>query len=149
MGQGNKTNHPRKYSLNEDFFETIDSEAKAYWLDFLAADGHISDKAIILKLHNRDKTHVEKFRDALNSNAPITEAKDVPASYINLCSKKLVEGFRIFALKNINSKTKIVPTKSIYRISFGGSRNFNKLVKILYSDCSIALERKLRIATIY
>jgi predicted transcriptional regulator len=32
----------RKHSFNEDFFENIDSEAKAYWLGFIYADGSVS-----------------------------------------------------------------------------------------------------------
>ena len=31
---------PRKYSLDETFFETIDSEDKAYFLGLLYADGY-------------------------------------------------------------------------------------------------------------
>ena len=31
----------KKYTFNEDFFEVIDSELKAYWLGFIYADGNI------------------------------------------------------------------------------------------------------------
>ena len=36
-----KGNHYRKYFHNENFFETIDTEEKAYWLGFMFADGYI------------------------------------------------------------------------------------------------------------
>ena len=36
-----KGNHYRKYFHQEDFFETIDTEEKAYWLGFMFADGYI------------------------------------------------------------------------------------------------------------
>lgn len=39
-----KGNHYRKYFHNEDFFEVIDTEEKAYWLGFMFADGYILSK---------------------------------------------------------------------------------------------------------
>lgn len=39
-----KGNHYRKYFHNENFFENIDTEEKAYWLGFMFADGYISEK---------------------------------------------------------------------------------------------------------
>ena len=30
-----------EYNYNEKYFETIDSEHKAYWLGFLYADGYV------------------------------------------------------------------------------------------------------------
>lgn len=44
--QGIKTtkgNHHRIYHHNEDYFENIDNEHKAYWLGFIFADGHITN----------------------------------------------------------------------------------------------------------
>ena len=34
-----KNNHGRKNNFNEDYFESIDTEHKAYWLGFIYADG--------------------------------------------------------------------------------------------------------------
>lgn len=39
-----KGNHYRKYFHQEDFFENIDTEEKAYWLGFMFADGYITNK---------------------------------------------------------------------------------------------------------
>ena len=41
----------KKYTANYNFFEKIDTEEKAYWLGFIAADGHVSrgDQVIIYK----------------------------------------------------------------------------------------------------
>lgn len=33
---------PRPYAVNQDYFATIDTEEKAYWLGFIAADGCVS-----------------------------------------------------------------------------------------------------------
>lgn len=62
----------KKNSCEDRYFETIDSEEKAYWLGFLAADGCVRDgrqKSVILKLADKDKDHLCKFRDAVKSNA--------------------------------------------------------------------------------
>lgn len=53
--------------FNENFFDKINSEEKAYWLGFLYADGAISssDNTIELSLQSKDIHHLEKFRDNL------------------------------------------------------------------------------------
>jgi hypothetical protein len=61
------------YSVDESFFERIDSEPKAYWLGFLSADGTIGNNFISLKLTASDRDHLEKFKRALQSDHRITE----------------------------------------------------------------------------
>ena len=66
-----KGNHP---TCNEDFFETIDTEEKAYWLGFLFGDGWISTNIkhssdlVGLALRVEDEGHIVKFQKAINSN---------------------------------------------------------------------------------
>jgi hypothetical protein len=61
----------RKYAVDETFFDVIDTEAKAYWLGFLTADGTIGDNHITLGLQEQDVPHLHKFTDSLQSNHPI------------------------------------------------------------------------------
>lgn len=63
----------RKYTFNESFFSTIDTEAKAYWLGFLYADGyHKEDKRLIsLTLQAKDGYMLERLREDLGANHPI------------------------------------------------------------------------------
>lgn len=73
----------RKNMLNESYFETIDTESKAYWLGFLFADGcvrKIHDKngrskggSVELTLKAADKYHIQNFLDDISSNAPISD----------------------------------------------------------------------------
>lgn len=65
----------RKYSLNESFFESIDTEEKAYWLGFITADGNIttSGGAVKIVLQRRDIEHLRKFAMALNYTGRIIE----------------------------------------------------------------------------
>lgn len=61
------------YSVNENFFELIDTEEKAYWLGFLYADGYNSQKSICLRLQlqNIDIEHIKKFQKSIDSNHKI------------------------------------------------------------------------------
>lgn len=53
----------RKYKLNEKFFETIDTEEKAYFLGFLFADGYINESLFMvdLTLHQQDTDILKTF----------------------------------------------------------------------------------------
>lgn len=68
-------------NLDEHFFDKIDSEEKAYWLYFLAADGNLSKKnyVIQLTLAEIDKDHVVKFAQAIRSKAKIALRRRVRA----------------------------------------------------------------------
>lgn len=57
---------PHKKKINENVFEKIDTEEKAYWLGFLYADGSISSgkrNDIELSLQLSDKEHLQKFKN--------------------------------------------------------------------------------------
>lgn len=60
-----KTSH-----INENIFDTIDTEEKAYWLGFLFADGYVSSRSytIELALSSVDKDHIEKFKKFLQDD---------------------------------------------------------------------------------
>jgi len=49
--------------FNENIFDTIDTEEKAYWLGFIFADGYISsrDNQFEISLTVDDKSHLDKF----------------------------------------------------------------------------------------
>jgi len=53
----------RKYDINENFFETIDSEEKAYFLGFLYADGYINENLgmVDLTIHKQDVEILDIF----------------------------------------------------------------------------------------
>ncbi len=62
-------NGRRKYSLNETYFDTIDTPNKAYILGFLYADGYnsLDKQTISLSLQEEDKMILEAMRNELNS----------------------------------------------------------------------------------
>jgi len=57
----------RKYKLNENYFETIDTEHKAYFLGLLYADGcnHLNRTCVSLELQEEDSYLLETFSDAI------------------------------------------------------------------------------------
>jgi hypothetical protein len=61
----------RIYNINENFFDKIDSEEKAYIFGFICSDGHVSDKQIIFKIKESDKDILYKIRNCFGSNVPI------------------------------------------------------------------------------
>ena len=53
----------RKYSINKNYFDAIDTENKAYWLGFISADAGMGKKDYSLRfnLGSVDFHHLEKF----------------------------------------------------------------------------------------
>ena len=106
----------RKYQLDINTFETIDTNEKAYWLGFIAADGcnyeRSSNASIILNIHQRDKEHLEKFRKFVNGkDLEIKEyiqntgfSNNTPMCKIVINSKKMSQDL---------SNKGIVPKKSL------------------------------------
>ena len=63
----------RKYPLNEDFFDSINSEEKAYFLGLLYADGCNTPKVgkIMIGLSEKDKEILVTFQSSLGYNRPL------------------------------------------------------------------------------
>lgn len=63
------TGGQRHHSIDESFFETIDSEEKAYWVGFILADGCINDFkgwTLVVSLQLGDINHLRKLQAALS-----------------------------------------------------------------------------------
>lgn len=63
----------RKYTLNQNYFDQIDTHEKAYWLGFLFADGynHETRGEVKLCLKKDDGPHIQAFLTAIGSNQPL------------------------------------------------------------------------------
>lgn len=71
---GNKS-HFFKYNKNNFYFQNIDSEDKAYFLGWIASDGHVRRKRFTIKLSDKDYYILKTFSEMLNSNIPIHHKK--------------------------------------------------------------------------
>lgn len=75
---------------HQDFFSNIDSEGKAYFLGFFAADGCLycpkGNKQYIIKftLAKEDREILEKFKICLNTNKPIFQLTINNRDYVTL-----------------------------------------------------------------
>lgn len=69
----------KKYSLNENYFDEIDNEEKAYILGLYFADGYNNRKRnnIVLNLQERDKDILDKIKDKIEYSGPLLYDKKI------------------------------------------------------------------------
>lgn len=61
----------RRYDCDHHYFDAIDTEAKAYWLGFLMADGCVTSGYVKLGLARKDSDHVGAFTAAVRAGNPV------------------------------------------------------------------------------
>ncbi len=111
----------RKYLINENYFESIDKQNKAYWLGFLMADGYNSGKYIRVDI--QDEGHLEKLRNEIFIN------NDMPVrTKINKINNKIIYYLTIQNKKIVNDceKLGIVKRKSFITKYPNISEKYNK-----------------------
>lgn len=109
------TTNRNKHKFNENFFEVIDTEEKAYWLGFILADGSIDDirNRISIGLAHEDEQHLYKFKQSLQAENPIyfyyaknnVTQKSYPTNDFVISSKKMIDDLKnhnIFSNKTKN-----------------------------------------------
>lgn len=96
-------NHYRKYTHNENFFEVIDNQIKAYWLGFMFADGYITNKSndygqdqFGICISEIDIKLLEDFIQDLSATNPINRVPHYGTDYndclrVHLTSQKTVD----------------------------------------------------------
>ena len=112
----------RRYSVNDKFFDNIDSEVKAYWLGFLFADGYIRERksgnSLEMKLSLKDKDHLKKFRTHVESNHQIKESK-TKVKYKNGVSESSMCHLAIYSSSIVQSiKKHGIHSKKTFTIQF-------------------------------
>jgi hypothetical protein len=82
-----KANYRRAYSVDDNYFENIDSQKKAYWLGWLITDGYVVSKLntkrqgihttnhIGLHLQKTDYSVLEELKTELKATYPISTRK--------------------------------------------------------------------------
>jgi DNA-binding Lrp family transcriptional regulator len=88
----------RKYKINENFFQKIDTREKAYILGLLLADGHRCKnvKQIRLKLQEQDKQILEQIKLVMDYDKPLNYEKRKEESHQNtysliICNSKICD----------------------------------------------------------
>lgn len=91
-----RRNRTNKYKMDLDFFDSIDTEAKAYFLGLMFSDGSVSKNQFYIKLHDEDI--IQKFRQALKCEAPIRYIEKPRKAYVfevscqQLCNQLIKHG---------------------------------------------------------
>jgi hypothetical protein len=88
----------RVYSINEDYFKSVDDHWKAYWLGFMLADGSLSKYGLSITLQRRDHSHLEQMAIHMGFTGSVKKVtvkntrtgKSHPASRLDIWSKRLV-----------------------------------------------------------
>src|SRR5574344_1663522 len=95
-----------RYTLNEDYFEKIDTEEKAYWLGYLYADGYIgNDKINNIVLTSIDIEHMSLFTKAIDLTIKPRLDENAggfigskPQARVNFSNKKMCKDLRRYGL---------------------------------------------------
>lgn len=88
----NQSELQRKYTLNQHYFDIINTEEKAYFLGLLYADGCNMENRNSIKicLQEQDKEILDKFNKALESNNSLKFIKKTKESHQNQYSLEVV-----------------------------------------------------------
>lgn len=118
-----------KFMKQENFFESIDTEEKAYWLGFIYADGYVGETNCNLELTLKDYNHVEKFKNTICPTTKIYKKvvrlnnKECIAYRVNISSKKIIQDLIYQGCTQAKSLTlewpKYVPSNLIHHFIRG------------------------------
>jgi hypothetical protein len=104
---------PRKYLLNQNYFENIDSENKAYILGFIYADGSIYKNYLSIKISQKDNEILNFIKNELNYSGIIRQYKINNNDYVDLTissNKIICDLIKLGVIKNKTYLSKELPT---------------------------------------
>lgn len=112
----------KKYTFNTDYFKKIDTEDKAYWLGFIAADGYLNKKGntVGICLDIKDIEHLEKFKKDISFTGNIftrfsrysSEHRATQKAILEIYSKELSRDISAFGL-DYNKSHSLADIKNI------------------------------------
>jgi hypothetical protein len=129
MSITNRGKRYTKYSVDTGFFECVDTEAKAYWLGFILADGcvktsgnrSIRPNQLTITLASVDENHLHKLKSDLGSNNPIKQndvrlgEKVYKASTLSVYSVDLIQPLLCYGIVPRKSYSSTLNISSIPR----------------------------------
>jgi len=99
-------NRKKKVDItNQDFFDIIDTEQKAYWLGFLYADGSIGRYVLKIGLSKKDILHLQKFANIFNVKMCYRQNGKNVESYIQIYDKYLYNKLFELGMRNRDLNT--------------------------------------------
>lgn len=97
---------------NNNYFDAIDSEHKAYWLGFIFADGCIDKNQLSIEINEKDIELLKQFKQDLNLNSTISMRKRKTGNMccIRMSSPHLCESLAKYGIvANKTKETKHLP----------------------------------------
>ncbi len=86
-----KSERMRQYQYDENYFNIIDTQDKAYFLGLLYADGCNSGTSMVINLHKKDKHILEEMIKYIGYSGKLYERTKKNQFVFSLSSMKLVE----------------------------------------------------------
>jgi len=116
LKKNNLSTIKRKYIFDENIFDNIDNEEKAYWVGFLFADGSNDENGLRIELQERDKLQLIKFLKflKLENSYKLKERKIKNKNYVSIkIHRKTIQNalsnLGIKKHKTTNPKVPIIP----------------------------------------
>jgi hypothetical protein len=116
----NRQESSTKYTFDHNFFESIDTPEKAYFLGFMLADGHVGEREVIIAIKDVDRHIIETFIKCIKGNNRIATIKtksskmikkETIVSRLNLRSDKMIKDLNSIGLTR--NKTYNITTPQI------------------------------------
>ena len=113
----------RKYTYNHSFFKNIDTEAKAYFLGLILADGCVRGNVLEIGLQRGDRHILESFIDCIDGNNSIQDymwraggfSKGTsPCSRLTITSAEMVNDLRRHGIVDRKTYNVYVPKIETY-----------------------------------
>ena len=139
----------KEIDFNINFFETIDTEAKAYWLGYISADGCIGmdNNCYRVEITSKDIEHLEKWHRDIDSNHEIHISYEKYGKSIH-CSEKMYHDILKYGITERKSLTleinfNLIPQSLIHHfirgnfdgdgtICFENKKNIRKQVVVVF-----------------
>lgn len=149
----------KRWFINEDYFDSIDTEDKAYWLGYLYADGCNNEKfnKVRLSLAENDKLMVEKFSYAIfnciRTKKYSHHHKNVQdLIYVTVCNKHISE--QLAKLGCIQNKTFVLTfpmwlKEGLYRHFIRGYFDGDGCISIYKRNNSVTSRASLEILSTF
>jgi hypothetical protein len=105
---------PRKYNLNENYFEKVNTQNKSYVLGFIYADGSVYENYLSIRLSKKDIEILNFIKKELEYGGKIRTYQVNDKYYVDLtiCSNKIIGD--LFKLGIIRNKTYLSKKLPLY-----------------------------------
>lgn len=102
----------KQSNFNEDYFNIVDDEHKAYWIGFIYADGNLTKNRLRIEVQSRDVEIINNIKSDLGSTNKIIASKNEKKNNfaIGFCSNKMAKDLNKYGvIENKTFKLKNTP----------------------------------------